>query len=38
MSNARGKDGSLKKVNNILQESMIPLMCVAGKLLFGGHH
>ena len=32
MSNARGKDGSLKKVNNILLKSMIPLMRVADKL------
>ena len=32
ISNARGKDGSFKKVNNIIQKSMIPLMCVADKL------
>ena len=29
MSNARGKDGSLKKVNNLLLKSMVPLMRVA---------
>ena len=32
MSNARGKDGSLKKVNNILIKSMMPLMRVVDKL------
>ena len=32
MSNARGKDGSLKKVNNNIQKSMIPLLRVADKL------
>ena len=32
MSSARGKDGTLKKVNNIVQKSMFPLMCVANKL------
>ena len=29
MSNARGKDGSLKRINNVLQKAMIPLMRVA---------
>ena len=32
MSNARGKDGSLKKVNNLLLKSMVPLMRVADNL------
>ena len=32
MSSARGKDGTLKKVNNIIQKSMFPLMRVANKL------
>ena len=32
MSNARGKDGSLKKVNNFLIKSMMPLMRVVDKL------
>ena len=32
MSNAKGKDGSLKKVNNILIKSMMPLMRVVDKL------
>ena len=32
MSNARGKDGSLKRINNVLQKAMIPLMCVADNL------
>ena len=32
MSNARGKDGSLKKVSNILIKSMMPLMHVVDKL------
>ena len=32
MSNARGKDGSLKKVNNILIKSMMPLTRVVDKL------
>ena len=29
---ARWKDGSLKKVNDLIQKSMIPLMCVTDKL------
>ena len=32
MSHARGKDGSLKKVNNLLLKSMVPLMRVADNL------
>ena len=32
MSNARGKDGSLKKANNILLKSMRPLMRVVDQL------
>ena len=32
MSNTRGKDGSLKKVNNILIKSMRPLMRVVDQL------
>ena len=32
MSSARGKDGALKKVNNIIQKSMFPLMRVPNKL------
>ena len=32
MSNARGKDGSLKRINNVLQKAMIPLMRVADNL------
>ena len=32
MSNARGKDGSLKRINNVLQKAMIPLMHVADNL------
>ena len=32
MSNARGKDGSLKRVNNILIKSIMPLMRVVDKL------
>ena len=32
MSSVRGKDGALKKVNNIVQKSMFPLMHVANRL------
>ena len=32
MSSARGKDGALKKVNNVVQKSMFPLMRVANRL------
>ena len=32
MSNARGKDGSLKRINNVLQKAMLPLMPVADNL------
>ena len=32
ISNARGKDGSLKRINNVLQKAMIPLMRVADNL------
>ena len=32
MSHARGKDGSLKKVNNLLLKSMVPLMRVVDNL------
>ena len=31
MSSASGKDGALKKVNNIVQKSMFPLMRVANR-------
>ena len=32
MSSARGKDGALRKINNIIQKSMFPQMRVANKL------